>query len=386
MPKFRYAVLENDKALTSTTTSGTETIDLPERGILQTLNLCWRHQHTYTDNSMLPNVYAISKVEVLVNGSTVVKSLSGTQIRALQWYNGGPYGQLNDYDQAQSHNRYYHRFSLYFGRNMNDTKYGLDLSKYANPQMKITWDEATTTHDGVTYDVDSTPSVVYNVMAKVMDGAPAGFMNKYVQSRQINTWTFAASAETNTEIPRGYPLRGIMLRAGYKNKAYYDFWEKVVLDFDNGKYKPIDMDYENLVNLQLEAWPKPVVMGKYLYNADGDDVNSEMYYVVGSGHAASRSNMGEAKVPIIYWPISTVEIRDNTGGTQTAGGAMTYMSMGWGPMQTFYIPMKMLLDGSVESIPTADYGRIDLKTTSGSGASTSATGTVVAEYDVPNGE
>jgi len=350
MPKFRYAVLENDKALTTTSTSGTETIDLPERGILNSLSLLYRHTMTYSDNTMLPPVYAIKKVEVLVDGSTVVKSLSGPQIRALQWYNGGPYGQTNDYSQAQTHNRYYHRFTLYFGRNATDTKYGLDLSAFSNPQMKIEYDVATTTHDGVTWDVGTTPAIVLNVAAKLLDGAPAGWQNKYVQSREINTWTMAASTETNTEIPRGFPLRGLMLRCGYKNKGYYDHWEKVKLDFDNGKWVPIDMDYENLVQLQLEAWPKPVHTSFYTYGADGDDLNSGVYYVTGSGWGSSRADLGAVKIPIIYWPISVTELRNNTGGTITTGGAYTYMSMGWGPMQTFYLPMKMLLDGTEESI------------------------------------
>lgn len=386
MPKFRYAVLKNDEALVTTNTSGEETVDLPQRGILQHLTILWRHAHTYADNVMLPNMYALKKVEVLVNGSTVVKSISGTQIRALMWYNGGPYGQINDYDQPQTHNRHYHMFTLYFGRFANDTLYGLDLAQYAHTQLKITWDEATVLHDGVTYDVDSEPSVVYNVMAKIMDAAPAGFLNKYVQTREIDSWTIVAGTQRNTEIPRGFPLRGIMLRAGYKNNAFYDFWEKVDLDFDNGIWKPIDMDFENLVALQHEAWPKPVIIGKYVFNADGDDQNSEMYYVTGSGFAGSRANMGMAKVPIIYWPISTVEIRDHAGASQTAGGAMTYISMGWGPMQTFYIPMKMLLDGEVETIDTTEYGRIDFKTISGSGANASAKAAIVAEYDKTNAE
>jgi len=109
-----------------------------------------------------------------------------------------------------------------------------------------------------------------------------------------------------------------------------------------------------------------------------------VYYVTGSGWGSSRADLGAVKIPIIYWPISVTELRNNTGGTITTGGAYTYMSMGWGPMQTFYLPMKQLLTDGVETVDTNAYGRIDLKTTSGSGASTSAIGTIVAEYDKPN--
>lgn len=385
MSRNRYAVIVNDKALSTTATSGTETIDLPERGILLNLTILWRHNMTYTDNTMLPIHYALKKIEVLVNGSTVVKSVTGSQIRALMWYNGGPFGQLNDYDQGGGGNKTYHQFTLYFSRSNVDDLFGLDLSQYANPQLRITWDAAVTSHDGVTYDVGTTPAVVFNVMAKIMESAPADFSGKYIQTREISSWTFAASTERNTEIPRGRSLRGIMLRAGYNNNGYFDFWEKVKLDFDNGAYMPLDMDYENLLRLHLDAWPNPVIMARYWFAADGDNFNSDMYYVCGSGWSGSRANISSAKVPIIYWPISTVDLKDSSGAALTGGGAQTMVSVGWGPMQTFYIPMRSLLSGNEESIDTTLFGRIDLKTTSGSGVNTSAKGAVVAEYEIPNG-
>jgi len=384
MAKFRYAVLVNDKALTTTVTSGTETIDLPERGILQQLQILYRHTGAYVDNTILPPVYAIKKVEVLVDGSTVVKSLTGAQIRALMWYNGGPYTQTNDYTQSQIAKYLYHDFHLYFGRSVDDTKMGLDLGAFSNPQLKIEFDEATTTHDGVTYDVYATPAVEYNVAAKIMDGTPAGFQNKYVQSRQIDSFTGGASIEHGTEIPRGYPLRGLMLRGAYKNIGYYEFWDHLKLDFDNGKWLPIDMDYENLVRLQLNAWPNPVKVSKYTALADGNDLNTGVYYVSGSGWSGSAANIFYVKIPIIYWPISTVSIKDNTGAAPAGQGAFTFNCTGWGPMQTFYIPMSKLMTDGIETVDTTAYGRIDLKATTGTGSTSSHTSTIVAEYDKPN--
>jgi len=45
----------------------------------------------------------------------------------------------------------------------------------------------------------------------------------------------------------------------------------------------------------------------------------------------------------------------------------------------------MLLDGDAQAIDTNEFGRIDFKSTSGSGANASSTAAIVVEYDKPNG-
>lgn len=386
MARFRYAVLENDKGITAAQTSGTETIDLPENGILS--NVCFQAKAagSYTDNSPLPMNRVITKLELLVDGSTVVKSYNGQQCRALMWYSGGPFAQTNDYLQNSSSNYAYSIFNMYLGRTATDTKYGLDLGAYSNPQLKATWDTSQTSVDGVTWDNRTNPSFTYNVMAKVIDGRPPGFTNKYIQTRQIDSWTVAANTEHNTEIPRGYDLRGIMMSAPYITLGFQNTFAHVKLDFDNGKWLPIDMDYENLKAMFLDLFPKPCQKAWYWSTAHGDDFDMEMMYVAGSGVTPGSANGDVKRLPIIYWPINTVDSYSTDGTTHTTQSAASGISLGWGPNQSFYLPMRGLLDGSVESVKTTDFGRIDLKIKTDGSSGSAAKTYVVAEYEKPNGQ
>lgn len=385
MAKIRYAVLENDKAIAQATTSGVETIDLPESGILSNVMCQFKASGTYTDNMQLPMYYIIKKIELLVNGSQVVKSLAGDQIRALMWYSGGPFAQTNDYLQASGSNYAYHMFPLYMGRTSLDTKLGLDLDAYTNPQLKITWDTSQTAVNGVTWDNRADPTFTYNIMAKLFDGRPAGFQNKYVQSSQLDEWTCASNTERGIEIPRGQALRGLMMQGSYLQKGLQHFFEKTKLDFDNGKYVPIDMDYENLKAFFLDAFPQACMKSWYWSTAHGDDFNSEMFYVSGSGVTPGSANGDVKRLPIIYYGINTVDSYDTAGAIHTGQSAASAIAMGWGPHQTIYIPMRALMGDGVETVDTTAWKRIDLKLTSGTSGS-SATNNVVAEYEVPNGQ
>ena len=385
MPKFRYAVLENDKALGPTVTSGTETIDLPEAGLLSELTLLWRNARTYTDQPVLPFYLQLKKLEVLVDGSTVVKSLDGRQAKAIEWYNKGPFGQGDGYGGGGNSNKAYYPTTLYFGYEANDTKNALKLEDYANPQMKITYDLTSGAFDGITYDTTTTPTITYNLMAKLIDGAPAGFTNRYCQSREIDSYNPSASGYTNTEIPRGYDLKGVMLGTRYTDKAWYSGMNHVKLDFDNGKWLPVDMDYENLVTA-MRAWhPHECEWGGAVNLANSDPFDLRVLQADSLGNSPIGVVQNEIVRDGWEFPLFAAQITGYDGAAITDRYAHYVSVRGFGPMQTIYIPMEQLLDGSADTIRTTDYGRIDFKVET-SGYSASAITHVVGEYMKPNGQ
>ena len=386
MAKFRYSVLENDLAKAAGTTSGTETIDLPQSGILSEVDIQARYKNTYVDDMLLPGYMAIKKLELLVDGSTVVKSLDGRQAQALMWYNKGPFATSNTYQGGGNAGVTYDLFPLYLGMFAGDTKNGLVLSDYSNPQLKITWDTTQTTADGMTFDANtSDPTFTYNIMAKLIDGTPAGFTNRYVQSREIDAYNPGTDSETNTEIPRGYDLKGIMLGARYKSKAWNSAMDHVKLDFDNGKWLPIDMDYENLA-VAFKSWfPEPCEANAWNYRAHADDFDSRVMQLSSFTSQGAGSNAYLALWGVFEFPLYTLSIYDESHAAYTTAVNLHTKCTGWGPMQTIYIPMDQLIDGSADSIRTTDYGRIDFKVTT-SGYTASATTHVVAEYLKPNGQ
>ena len=384
MPKVRYAVLENDTAQGSDVTSGTETIDLPLAGILQEVVIQVRHKGVYVDNVLLPNYLAIKKLELLVDGSTVVKSLTGRQALALMWYNNGPFEVNNNYQSAANVNIAYDTFILYLGRHQGDLLYGLDLSKFANPQLKITWDVSQTTVDGIVYDANTTdPTFTYNVMAKILASAPDGFTDMYVQSREIYTYNPSADGETLIEIPRGFDLKGIMFGTRYTSKAWNAGMDRVKLDFDNGSWMPIDMDYENIAAAFKGWFPRACHINLWSNRAHNDDFDSRLMQVSGFAAQAAGSGVHHALWGVFEFPLYILSLYDNLNAPYTTNVDMFLKLTGWGPMQTIYIPMKELQAGEGESIDTKEYGRIDLKVTT-SGYTASAISRVVAEYFKPN--
>lgn len=385
MTKYRYSVLVKDEAKTSDLTSGTETKNLSKTGILTELTLQARYKGSYVDNQNVPMYLALKKVEVLVNGSTVIKSLSGTQIRALMWYNKGPFSTTNNYLSQFNHEVYYQMFTLYFGAFAGDDLRGLDLTKYNNPQIQFEWDLATTSHNGITYDANTTdPTFTFNIMEKIMDEKPAGFLDEFVLSKQIDIWTTANSAEHRVEVPIGERLFRLMMGCRYVSLSSYDFFDKVVFDLDNGKWKPIDMDWPNIVALHKQAWPEDVVYNGYVSLANSDNFDAQVMYINSVGMSTVGGNISTIKFPMLAIPLYVVTVVDYAGAAITSTSAFQFSVHGWGPMQTICIPMSHLLDGDKLAIDTKEFGRIDLKITTGSAAGTSAKTRVVAEYLLKN--
>lgn len=384
MAKIRYAVLENDVAKASATTSGTETIDLPETGILMQVDSLIRFSAPTVDNFPIPRYHAIKKMELLVDGSTVVKSLDGRQVLALNWFSNGPTEVINNYRGGSNSNKTYHNFPLYLGRFMGDMKYGLDLDRYSNPQLKITWDTNQTAFDGVTYDASATPTFTYNIMAKIMDGTPAGFTNRYVQSREVDSYNPGTDSETNTEIPRGYDLKGIMFGSRYTQKRWYEAMDHIKLDFDNGKWLPIDMDYENVEHAYKSWFPRPFEHAAWYAFANGNDFDTNVMEVSNFQAAQGGNTTVNAQWQSHEFPIHTISKRTTSDNTaQTTNDAMWLSIRGWGPYQNIYFPMNQLQDAGQEAIDTKQYGRIDFKVTTKS-YTASAVSQVVAEYLKPN--
>lgn len=384
MARFRYSVLKNDVAESADTAKATKTIDLPEKGILSEIILLIRGARTYTSEPSLPFYHMLTDVNVMVDGSTVIKSLDGRQAKALEWYNNGPFGLGDGYGGGGNSNKSYYPTHLYFGKKANDTKNGLDLGAYANPKLEFSFDASLTGLDGVTYDATTSPTFTYNIMAKLIDGHPPGFTNRYCQSREINSYNPAASGESNTEIPRGYDLKGIMMGTRYTSKAWYAGLNHVKLDFDNGTWMPIDMDYENLVVAMREWFPREVQWGGAINVANADPFDSRMLQI----DSLSCGGVGNQALTISRdgweFPIYACGVQTAAGAAETNRYA-TYVDVrGFGPMQTIYIPMEPLLDGEVDVLNTKPFGRIDCKITTAS-YSASAITHVVAEYMKPNG-
>jgi len=387
MGRFELREVLNETDIGSATTSGTEIIRLAETGHISQINLNAAAAVTGSTDPGLDLWDIITKVEVLGDGSRVIKSLDARQIRALAYYHGVDLSSLGWYHRHDtSGEKTWWTYPIMFGRYPMDKKYMLNLDAYEHPLLRITWDASTTTVWGETRNATSSPYMRFNVSDLHYKGGSSE-TNSFIQSSQVDEWTCLASTPHTTEIPRGYPMVGILSGSRYNDDKQLDFQENVKLNFDNGKWIPLDDGYKELFMLNSIWYPEPVhiVMRKDMINGKSFDLG------VGQCNQFQGWASNEIVSNIFLAHEGTWAIQDLVVYTTGAAAYTTYVAIefsifGRFPHQYMYFPMSFFAEDKADSIPTEGYKRIDLETTTGSAASTSAKLKTVCEYIVPNGQ
>jgi len=176
-----------------------------------------------------------------------------------------------------------------------------------------------------------------------------------------------------------------MFRSAYLNINPEAILENLRLDFDNGKWVPLDMDYAQFWQVFRSWFPKSCVNSYYAVFAHGDSFDTRLLKM---NHFSAAQLGGDSLLTTVTTGRRNMTTLSCFGSqntlTSTTIGAWI-RTEGFGPHQTMYIPMKQLTDGTVEVIPTTEYSRIDLKTTKGSGSGENGSEHLVAEYLKPNG-
>lgn len=230
--KTRDAILCYQEVQASDKSSKTINLDIVD----PVSALCFEFEATNgtTNNQNNPLPFAISKLE-LVDGADVLASLSFRQAQALQFYKTGGRPTLRE-DEGPSSVQTIGCIIL-FGRRLWDPEYALDLTKFKNPQLKITWD--LTNIRAVAADTAwATGTLKISAWAKVMEGmAPPG---KYLMAKEIEAWTGKTSGENRHEMPLDYPCRMLMLLLHNSFAGTEVSFIKYKLTCDTDKYIPFE--------------------------------------------------------------------------------------------------------------------------------------------------
>jgi len=250
-----------EHALSLAATSGTKTIDLPKSAQLSELLLRFKATNDGTNpNRNNPLYDKITKIEVMVDGSTVVKSLNAKELQALAFYNTGkiPLREFND----EAAGTQWEFVPIHFGRRPGDLEYGLDCTKHVNPQLKITWD--TTGAGTASTDLFSTSTYpVLDLQATQLMEGPGTFPKGYIKGHEIQTWSFASnSEEKRVELPTGNLIRRIGVRCYtgiYWPRQGLDF---ALLDLNLGVSQPFKMYTPEWEELMRRLYGAVVLKGK----------------------------------------------------------------------------------------------------------------------------
>lgn len=238
-----------------------EVFDLPSRGVISDLLIELRATSGSSNGNLLLSDI-LTKVEIIGNGSTVIKSYSGRQIQAIMAYDDGRFPMDKEYSPSGTCWGY---FDVRFGRFIGDQKYALDCSKWQSLELKLTYAlTATGTIDTTGFTASSGKWTIVGRYAPVGgDIAPVG----YIKSEEKKTYTSAADTTYDLNLPADYPYRRLMLFQGTVGTDAQHGFQYVTIDVNEGSKKPLD----RLAGSDMRVWQAML--------ADGDLYWVKRYYL-----------------------------------------------------------------------------------------------------------
>jgi len=372
MSNLRHYYLEDLKVLSART--GTYIVNLPEEGWLVALIARLSVENEATDSRFLHPHDGVTKLEVVADGGEVIKSLDGRLCKGLNHLDGIKFPrdiitQGNGMMQEES-------FYLLFGGSLKDAEWGLDLGKHTNPQFKITWNGALTSVENTTATVawDAANFPKLTLICVFLEGAP-GSPRGFVRTQYV-TYTPPAAGTKEVEIPRGKPLRRIVLRNFYQGSDEEKVFDRVKLDINRGGYIPYNLRYDDLIALNGALYDLAHYQARLEYT-DGDAEDSHLSWY----HALVAITRGGG--PFFYRVDSRMGGRLRIVGMTYAGAAsgqhpLNYAAEGIGLHHCLALPFD-IPGGLAAAYPTAGLADIRLKIESVATASVSGTAYVVWE-------
>lgn len=219
--------------------SGLLTIDLPNKGLLSGIEM--RVWGKNGDDADKPNVWLhdrLKKIQVIVNGSQVVKQLDGRQLLAMMLYKRTPHfsHDMKNMNAASAEEVFY----INLGRHYHDLEYMLDLGQVNDPEIRIEYafDRvlAEGWADGVAMLEDPKPQI--SVIAHLLrdpDVVPKG----YIKTSEIHRVDNAASLGYNMTVSRGPTYSNLYLQSWYKNMGLGAILEHMEVNINSDDLIPI---------------------------------------------------------------------------------------------------------------------------------------------------
>jgi len=302
-----YWQRENIREDTAMTVGATYKLELPKHGFLGSL-LLEIHGDEISgygqDGTAWTLVDKISKIEVMGNGSTVIKSLTGKQLQALAMFDQGvmPPSVLRNY----ASNTQFDYFLINFGRFMYDPEMYLDLEQFDNVELWITNTAAATTFS--------------NMHAKVTafwarEATKAGYLG-YLRTETWKEWTTVSDEWVYNDLPTQHLIRRILLQAiphqadtTYLNNCNIeDLMYDIKLQLDTGKLIAYDGSLRDLYFENYLDFGKVMLRSGWNYNMASRAFDVGLGNVLGGAAAAAGATASAHKTlglnynrPTQYW-------------------------------------------------------------------------------------
>ena len=239
---FQTRYLEESKTFDGT--SGLDTIDLPNKGLLSGIEL--RVYGTCGEGGDKPDVWLrdrLTKIELIVNGSKVVKSLEGNQLLAMMLHKRTP---LAGHDSKNlTSGQCEEQFFINLGRHYHDMDYMLDLGKVNDPELRLTYDFTKTSQNGWTNGVAMSAAPSRNVICHLLR-EPVTEPMGYIKTSEVYRFTSGPSKKENMTIPRGPVYSNLYLQGWYADQGLGYILDHLELNLNNDAIIPIRVSVQEL--------------------------------------------------------------------------------------------------------------------------------------------
>jgi hypothetical protein len=339
--------------------AGTKTIDIDVDKPISRLEMTFKTTKA-SQGMSAPAPANISKIE-LVDGSTILHSLSGYENQALAYYNRK--GVVMDHGQHISTLSEVDIYTIDFGRWLWDDLLAFDPKRFANPQLKISWDE----------DVSDT-SVTTNaleVIAHIFDDKPVSPMG-FLSAKEHHSYTCGASnSYEHIALPEDRKIRQILVRA---HRDGYEPWTTILeARLDEGTLNKIPWEYADLemfYRRMKSYWPAIVQQFSFIA-----DTGALTFYVPMSDYYSGFVGAGLGATTELFHSNASSKggklVIDASANTNALGLAFGYL-----PWHCYQFPMGKKDDIEDWYDPTGKKPRLRLRAgTNG----TNGTGQVVLE-------
>lgn len=225
--------------------AGLETIDLPNKGLLSGIEM--RVWGVPTAGETTPDVWLhdqLEKIELIVNGSQVVKSIDGRQLLAMMLYKKTPHYSHRFANIGGSAGEEF--FYINLGRHYHDLDYMLDLSKVNDPELRIhhNFNLATSANWGNGAAMSTEPQ--YNVICHLLREAPMA-PKGYIKTSEIYRFNSSANHQENMTIPRGPMYSNLYLQSWYKANGLTAILDKYELNINSDDVIPVRTGIQELL-------------------------------------------------------------------------------------------------------------------------------------------
>lgn len=202
--------------------------DLPDHGQLGAIMLHIR-QGAVLDSMVATNKWRlldyIDSIEIIGDGSEVIKSYTGQLAKYLSWLDGGVAYPDKNFNYGTSQRRFH--VPILFGRKLFDPGMGLTLDKWSNVEIKIKNDAAA---------AQFTSALQVDALMYFLEDAPGAFPG-YLRTEEWRKYTTVSGQIMYLELPTQYKIRRVILQ--------------VLPPFDTDDYEANTTPYNVLYNIEL---------------------------------------------------------------------------------------------------------------------------------------